>query len=30
MMDLVTSILFFLVAYWLSKTAATKFVFSGG
>ena len=29
MMDLVMSILFFLVAYWLSKMAATKFVFGG-
>jgi len=29
MMDLVMSVLFFLVAYWLSKAAANKFVFGG-
>jgi len=29
MMDLALSILFFLVAYWLARWAATKFVFGG-
>jgi hypothetical protein len=29
MIDLALSLLFFIVAYWLAKWAATKFVFGG-